>query len=257
MQLGEKIHILRKARGFSQEQLGLSLSTKSNGVSRQSVSDWESGKSEPKLDNIRALAELLDVSYDVLLDEEIDLNNKEYLNQVLNGTYEKKSSVLSATNYYINRKIFGVVPIILCLLVIGVSLGVLVPAYQNAQECFAQAAGRNGDASVMGMSLNTRGNVWVAVTIVGAVLAAIGVPLCVVYFFHTIKAKKPLGVLNEEELILYPSRKQNTTKTIKIKDICGVNKSFFGNIAVKLSNGETITLVQPKNPKHLMANLHG
>lgn len=253
MKLGEKIFILRKARGFSQEQLGLGLSTKSNGVSRQSVSDWESGKSEPKLDNIRALSELLNVSYDVLLDEEIDLNNKEYLNQVLNGTYEKKDAVLSATNFYINKKIFGIVPIVLCLLVIGISLAVSIPAFQKAQDLFKQALQRNGDNSVMGMSLNTRGNVWIAVSILGGVIAAIGIPLCVIYFFHTVKAKKPIGVLTNEELIIYPYWKRNTTTVVKLNEISEIKKSFFGNVTMKLANGETFTLVQPKNAKQIVS----
>lgn len=256
MKLSEKIYILRKARGFSQEQLGLSLSTKTNGVSRQSVSDWESGKSEPKLDNIRALAELLNVSYDILLDEEVDLNNKEYLNQVLDGTYEKKDSVLSTSNYYINKKVFGIIPILLCLLVIGIALAVSIPAYQKAQECFVEAAAKNGDQSVMGMSLITRGNVWIAVTILGGVVAAIGVPLCIVYFFKTIRIKKPIGVLADKELIIYPSRKVNTTTIIKNSEISDVKKTSFGDIVVKLEDGKLVKIPQPKNSKVLISNIH-
>jgi transcriptional regulator with XRE-family HTH domain len=44
MQLADKIKIIRKARGYSHEQLGDSLSRVSeNGISRQAVSDWENG----------------------------------------------------------------------------------------------------------------------------------------------------------------------------------------------------------------------
>ena len=76
MKLSDKIRIIRKARGLSQEALGDSLSRVSeNGISRQSVSDWENGKAEPKLDNIRDLAEVLNVSFDALLDENIDLDD--------------------------------------------------------------------------------------------------------------------------------------------------------------------------------------
>ena len=68
MQLGDKIRIIRKARGLSQEGLGYSLSRVSkNGVSRQAFSDWETGKSEPCLDNIRDLADVLNVTFDALL----------------------------------------------------------------------------------------------------------------------------------------------------------------------------------------------
>lgn len=84
MKLSDKIRIIRKARGFSQEALGDSLSRVSeDGISRQSVSDWENGKSEPKLDNIRDLAHVLNVSFDALLDENIDLNDQHVLASVL------------------------------------------------------------------------------------------------------------------------------------------------------------------------------
>lgn len=84
MQLADKIRIIRKARGLSQEGLGFSLSRVSeNGISRQAVSDWETGKSEPKLENIRDLAEVLGVSFDALLDESIDLDNPDVLTAVL------------------------------------------------------------------------------------------------------------------------------------------------------------------------------
>lgn len=86
MQLSDKIRIIRKARGLSQEGLGFSLSRVSeNGVSRQAVSDWENGKSEPKLENIRDLAKVLGVSFDALLDESIDLDDPQVLDSVLRG----------------------------------------------------------------------------------------------------------------------------------------------------------------------------
>ena len=85
MKLFDKIRILRKARGLSQEQLGYSLSrVNKDGISRQTVSDWENGKFEPKLENIRDLAEVFNVSFDALLDESVDLENGEVLEAVLN-----------------------------------------------------------------------------------------------------------------------------------------------------------------------------
>ena len=84
MYLSDKIRIIRKARGFSQEKLGECLNNENqNGISRQSISDWESGKSEPKLDNIRELAKVLNVSFDALLDDSLDLNDQQVLNSVL------------------------------------------------------------------------------------------------------------------------------------------------------------------------------
>ena len=89
MQLADKIRIIRKARGYSQEQLGDKLSRISeNGLSRQAVSDWENGKTEPKLDNIRDLAEVLNVSFDALLDDNIDLDDPTVLCKVLGKSSE-------------------------------------------------------------------------------------------------------------------------------------------------------------------------
>ena len=92
MKLFDKIRILRKARGLSQEQLGYSLSrVNKDGISRQTVSDWENGKFEPKLENIRDLAEVFNVSFDALLDESVDLENEKVLEAVLNKKpYEKE-----------------------------------------------------------------------------------------------------------------------------------------------------------------------
>ena len=125
MKLGEKISILRKARGFSQEQLGLSLSTKNNGVSRQTVSDWENGKTEPTLEHVRALATLLDVSYDSLLDEELDLSNPEYLSEVLAGSFSSSKEVLSNKNYFIYKRSFGLLFIFFFILICNDLLSVI------------------------------------------------------------------------------------------------------------------------------------
>ncbi len=60
--LSEKIIHLRKSRGWSQEELAERLN-----VSRQSVSKWESGISNPDLDKIVAMSALFGVSTDYLL----------------------------------------------------------------------------------------------------------------------------------------------------------------------------------------------
>lgn len=94
MKLSDKIRILRKARGLSQEQLGYSLSrVNKDGISRQTVSDWENGKFEPKLENIRDLAEVLNVSFDALLDESLDLEDDKVLYVVLNKTFPTNRTI--------------------------------------------------------------------------------------------------------------------------------------------------------------------
>lgn len=64
MTLGEKIYELRTKQGLSQEALGEKL-----GVSRQSVSKWETDQSVPELDKIVAVSETFGVSTDYLLKE--------------------------------------------------------------------------------------------------------------------------------------------------------------------------------------------
>ena len=62
MSLGDKIAELRRQRGWSQENLAERL-----GVTRQSVSKWESGASVPDLDKIIGLSELFGVTTDYLI----------------------------------------------------------------------------------------------------------------------------------------------------------------------------------------------
>ena len=62
MTLGENLQELRRAAGFSQEEVAGRLF-----VSRQSVSKWENGQAEPGVDNLKALAELYRVSMDELI----------------------------------------------------------------------------------------------------------------------------------------------------------------------------------------------
>ena len=67
MILAEKIMMLRKKSGWSQEELADQL-----GISRQSVSKWESGASIPDLDKIIKMSALFGVSTDYLLKDELD-----------------------------------------------------------------------------------------------------------------------------------------------------------------------------------------
>lgn len=65
MQLNDKILLLRKKKGWSQEQLADQV-----GVSRQSVSKWESGNAMPDLDKIVVLSRIFNVTTDYLLKDD-------------------------------------------------------------------------------------------------------------------------------------------------------------------------------------------
>lgn len=67
MVLGDKIIKLRRQNGWSQEELAEQL-----GISRQSVSKWESGTSVPDLDKIIKLSGIFGISTDYLLKEEAE-----------------------------------------------------------------------------------------------------------------------------------------------------------------------------------------
>lgn len=62
---GEKLLVLRKSKGMSQEQLAAQIT-----VSRQAISKWELGESLPDTDNVIQLSKLFGVSIDYLLNDE-------------------------------------------------------------------------------------------------------------------------------------------------------------------------------------------
>ena len=66
MTIGEKIQYYRKQKGLSQEELGQLLT-----VSRQTVSQWETGQTSPTIDNLTRLKDVLGVSVDELLSPEM------------------------------------------------------------------------------------------------------------------------------------------------------------------------------------------
>lgn len=71
MILADKIMMMRKKNGWSQEELANQLS-----VSRQSVSKWESAQSVPELEKILLMSKLFGVTTDYLLKD--DLEEEEY-----------------------------------------------------------------------------------------------------------------------------------------------------------------------------------
>lgn len=67
MKLYEKIIKLRKEKGLSQEELGNAIN-----VSRQAISKWESEQTKPDIDKLKEIAKFFNVSYDYLLNDEIE-----------------------------------------------------------------------------------------------------------------------------------------------------------------------------------------
>lgn len=67
MALSEKIYMLRKKSGLSQEQLAEQLN-----VSRQAISKWESGRSIPESDKLLTLSQYFNVTLDYLMKEDTE-----------------------------------------------------------------------------------------------------------------------------------------------------------------------------------------
>lgn len=90
MTLGEKIKEARKQCGLSQEQLAEKMA-----VSRSAVAKWEANNGLPDVDNLKALAQLLNVSVDYLLDDgevidEVVMREPYNLSDYGNGIKKKK-----------------------------------------------------------------------------------------------------------------------------------------------------------------------
>lgn len=72
MTFGKKLKEARKNAGLSQEQFAEKMS-----VSRSAVAKWESDRGMPDVNNLKAMAQLLGVSVDHLLDEDEKLSFNE------------------------------------------------------------------------------------------------------------------------------------------------------------------------------------
>ena len=66
MKLSENLKRIRKENDLSQEQLAKQL-----GVSRQSVSKWESGQSYPEMDKVLLICKLYNFNMDELMNENV------------------------------------------------------------------------------------------------------------------------------------------------------------------------------------------
>lgn len=96
MKFNEKIALLRKQKGMTQEALAFKL-----GISRQSVSKWETGECEPDLSKLKEIASMFEVSIDYLLndnyEDEVDKGDKTDSYNVYNNYHIEKNSWLLIT----------------------------------------------------------------------------------------------------------------------------------------------------------------
>lgn len=123
MILAEKIALLRKRGGWSQEDLAQQME-----VSRQAVSKWESGASIPDLDKVLKMSELFSVTTDYLLKDQLEeavpgaLDGEEKEAALPAVSLEQANDFMDLTRRYAPRNALAVVLLILspvCLILLG------------------------------------------------------------------------------------------------------------------------------------------
>ena len=142
MILGEKIALLRKKNNYSQEDLANEL-----GISRQSVSKWESGNSIPDLDKIIKMSSLFGVSTDYLLKDELEeatpSESDEVIEEGKTVSLEEANRFLEATPQFAGKLSFAISLFILSPITLiilgGLSETGIAPMTENMAAGFGTA----------------------------------------------------------------------------------------------------------------------
>ena len=113
MTLGEKIAKQRKELNYTQEQLADIL-----GVSRQSISKWESDIAYPETDKLIELGKLFDCSMDYLLKEEVTEIGGAQTSAFTEKVEEIGRKVMNNINKDKAKKIFKIIGIVFAMILI-------------------------------------------------------------------------------------------------------------------------------------------
>ena len=106
----EKLIALRRQAGYSQEQLADRL-----GVTRQSVSKWESGSAMPELPKLIALSELFSVSIDYLVKDQLEEPEASGVSTAkLEKQVEEITSYFRTWEWTSKTKLFGLPLVSIC-----------------------------------------------------------------------------------------------------------------------------------------------
>lgn len=249
MKLADKIRILRKARNMSQEELGFSLSkVNKDGISRQTVSDWENGKFEPKLNNVRDLAEVLNVSYDALLDESLDLEDDKVLYAVLNNVNIKtEENIESSFTYrlyayeFSRYSLVGIIMLILLLIASIVFVSILIKEIINKSS---------GSLFIVSLCIGP-------MCLVGAIVLLINVRDLVGGLFHG-KFVPSFGSLTNDFLRISSYQSVQNTIYVPVKKIQSIElgkkaNKYHGEVSINIKDrNKPLVLKDIKNPKKLI-----
>ena len=133
----ENLKTMRKAKGYTQEELAIKLN-----VVRQTVSKWEKGLSVPGADVLSKIADILDTKVSILLGVTI---TDEYDNDVIADQLAKISEQMAIKNRHSKRiwKIVGI--ILLTILIFNILLAIFgMSTYRNFST--------EGSTTVIGMN---------------------------------------------------------------------------------------------------------
>lgn len=139
MKFGDKLIVLRKKKGLSQEELAEKL-----GVSRQSVSKWESNNTYPETDKIVQICNIFECTMDDLINdnitdvESIERKNKNNINVMVDSFLDfitktinmfSRMKFTSGFKCVIEMIIIALIMLVLGYLFVGFSGGVLSGFY--------------------------------------------------------------------------------------------------------------------------------
>lgn len=103
MNINEKILLLRKKEGLSQEGIAEKLN-----VTRQTVSNWELGQTTPDIQQAKNISQIFKISLDDLTDNKLEFEFKDNPNNILQNLIGKDCLLLMNEDYpdsYINNNI--------------------------------------------------------------------------------------------------------------------------------------------------------
>lgn len=119
MELKERLVQLRKDHGLSQNDLAEKLN-----VSRQAISRWEQGTVVPSSDNLVYLSKLYGITLDELFYGRIQV--KQELNEADEREKSEEATDILRAPYNKAQQMKKVILIMLCILLIGIVVGIMV-----------------------------------------------------------------------------------------------------------------------------------
>ena len=158
MKFGDNLKLIRKSRKISQEELAEKL-----GVSRQSVSKWETGENYPSMQNIICLCDIFKCKINELVHEDfVDINlldNEIKMNTIkFKKDEQKKMKSITKIIYIISNifKYISFIAIIIAVLVTIVNTYLLINTDVDNKNNIASICGKKVEYEVVNKSLKIK-----------------------------------------------------------------------------------------------------